>query len=93
MLYEKEQIFNEYKKSLHLSFLIINTNLNSKREVKGQGGENLDQSRQLVVYFTTNKGYVVSQEETSKLNGTVEVTGQNMTFPVVMNITVKLQLK
>ncbi|HRC89346.1 MAG TPA: hypothetical protein PK910_04930 [Bacteroidales bacterium] len=50
-------------------------------------------SGQSVVYFAIKEGYVVSQEETSKLNGTVEVTGQNMTFPVVMNTTVKLQLK
>jgi len=48
---------------------------------------------QSVVYFAIKEGYVVSQEETFKLNGIVEVTGQNMSFPVVMNTTVKLQLK
>lgn len=47
-----------------------------------------------VIWFAIKDGYVVKEQNTSKMNGTVELTGpQNMSFPVIMDTSTKLIVK
>lgn len=49
---------------------------------------------QSVVYFALKDGYVIKEEATSRMNGIVEISGpMSMSFPVVMDISSKLELK
>jgi hypothetical protein len=43
-------------------------------------------------YFAVKEGYFIKQESTSKMNGTIEVSGaQSMSIPVVMDISSKIE--
>ena len=46
----------------------------------------------VTLYFAVKEGHVVKQETSTKMNGTVEISGpQNMTFPVEMITTGKIE--
>jgi hypothetical protein len=46
----------------------------------------------VTLYFAVNEGYPVKQETSTKMNGTVEISGpQNMTFPIEMVTTGKIE--
>jgi hypothetical protein len=46
----------------------------------------------VTLYFAVKEGYSVSQEVSTKMTGTVDISGaQNMTFPVVMETNKKIQ--
>lgn len=48
----------------------------------------------VTVYFAVKEGYFVSQETSSKMTGTVEISGpQSMSFPVVMDTRSKIEVK
>jgi hypothetical protein len=39
------------------------------------------------LYFAVKEGYLVKETVNTKMTGNIEIPDQNMTFPVVMNIT------
>ena len=40
-----------------------------------------------VLLFAVKEGYLVKESVTTKMTGNIEIPDQNMTFPVVMDIT------
>jgi hypothetical protein len=40
-----------------------------------------------VIYFVVDGGYLLKQTVTSKLTGTMDITSQGMSFPIIMDIT------
>jgi len=41
----------------------------------------------LVLLFAVKEGYLIKETVTTKMTGNVEIPSQNMSFPVVMDIT------
>jgi len=40
-----------------------------------------------VLYFAVKEGYLIKEAVSTKMTGNIEIPDQNMSFPVVMNIT------
>ena len=40
-----------------------------------------------VLYFAVKEGYLIKEAVNTKMTGNIEIPDQNMSFPVVMNIT------
>lgn len=48
----------------------------------------------VTLYFAVKEGYFVREFSSAKMNGTIEISGpQSMTFPVIMDITGKIEIK
>lgn len=41
----------------------------------------------MILLFAVNEGYFVRESTTTKMTGTIDITSENMSFPVVMDIT------
>jgi hypothetical protein len=40
-----------------------------------------------ILYFAVKEGYFIKETSTTKMTGNIEISNQNMSFPVVMDIT------